>query len=107
MHPQLSFGPPDCDPCAGSGDLDYSSQHIGCDVKEGTKWAAKCACAVHPSAAVRRHTRTPHRTCLVYRRKRVAMNSPSTADGHAVVVARVVFRFSRGAASGCGAKTRQ
>ena len=23
-----------------SGDLDYSSQHIGCDVKEGAKWAA-------------------------------------------------------------------
>jgi prolyl 4-hydroxylase len=23
-----------------SGDLDYSSQHIGCDVHEGTKWAA-------------------------------------------------------------------
>ena len=23
-----------------SGDLDYASQHIGCDVKEGTKWAA-------------------------------------------------------------------
>ena len=23
-----------------SGDLDYSSQHIGCDVAAGTKWAA-------------------------------------------------------------------
>ena len=23
-----------------SGDLDYASQHIGCDVKEGSKWAA-------------------------------------------------------------------
>ena len=23
-----------------SGELDYSSQHIGCDVQEGTKWAA-------------------------------------------------------------------
>ena len=23
-----------------SGDLDYTSQHIGCDVENGTKWAA-------------------------------------------------------------------
>ena len=23
-----------------SGELDYASQHIGCDVKNGTKWAA-------------------------------------------------------------------